>query len=69
MDSTAGLKTESMIRRNNLTLEHVMHERGKQVAEDKVLAELHRELRHLESRERPQQIITVSRTKQGSQDY
>lgn len=46
-----------------------MHERGKHVAEDKVLAELHQELRHLESKKRPQQIITVSRTKQGSQDH
>ena len=60
-DSTAALKTESVIRRNRLTLEHVMHERGRHVAEDRALVELHRELRNLEQKEKPQQIITVSR--------
>jgi len=42
-----------MIRRNKLTLEHVMHELGRYVAEGKVLAELHRELRHLEAKQKP----------------
>ena len=52
-----------MIRRNRLTLEHVMHERGRNEAEGKVLAELHKELRDLEARQKPQMghIITVSR--------
>lgn len=47
-DSTRALKQESNIRRNKLTLEHIMHERGKLVAEDRVLADLHRELRNIE---------------------
>jgi len=44
-DSTECLKKESMIRRNKLTLEHIMHQRGKNVAEDKACTNLHRELR------------------------
>ena len=66
-DSTAALKTESVIRRNRLTLEHVMHERGRHVAEDRALVELHRELRNLEQKEKPQQIITVSRGRANPQ--
>ena len=50
-----------MIRRNKLTLEHVMHERGKQVAEARMLAGLHEELRNLERQAKPKEIITVTR--------
>lgn len=51
------------MRRNKLTLEHIMHERGKHTQEDKVLAQLHQELRDLEKREKgPGEIITVTRS-------
>jgi len=60
--SANALQKESMMRRNKLTLEHIMHERGKNVAEDQLLAKLHVELRNLESREKgPTEVITVSR--------
>ena len=62
VDQTRALKKESMMRRNKLTLEHIMHERGKHVAEDKVLAQLHEDLRNAEKREKgPSEIITVTR--------
>lgn len=49
VDQTASaLQKESMMRRNKLTLEHIMHERGKNEAEDQLLAKLHVELRNLE---------------------
>lgn len=62
---TEQLKAESMIRRNKLTLEHIMHERGKNVAEAEVLADLHRQLRNLERKEKQAEIITVSRGQKG----
>lgn len=65
-DETQGLKTESMIRRNKLTLEHIMAERGKHVAEDKVIAQLHRELRDLEAKEKTGEIITIVRGAYGN---
>ena len=66
-DCTAGLKVESMIRRNKLTLEHIMAERGKHVAEDKVIAELHQELRNLEAKEKAGEVITIVRGAYGAQ--
>ena len=60
-DSTNGLKKESMMKRNRLTLEHIMHERGKNTAEDFACANLHKELRELEKRLKPKEIITLSR--------
>jgi len=60
-DSTKALKEESMIRRNKLTLEHIMHQRGKVEAEDRIFADLHQELRNLEKQTRPKEVIYVSR--------
>ena len=50
-----------MIRRNKLTLEHIMHQRGKVEAEDRIFADLHQELRNLEKQTRPKEVIYVSR--------
>ena len=60
-DSTHALKTESMIRRNKLTLEHIMHNRGKDQADAQLLTRLHQELRNIEGVQngRPKQIITL----------
>jgi hypothetical protein len=59
-----------MMRRNKLTLEHIMHERGKNVAEDQLLAKLHVELRNLESKEKgPTEVITVSRAISKQSNY
>jgi len=49
--TTHSLKSQSIIRRNGLVLEHVMRQRGQQLAENQVLADLHRELRNIEKRE------------------
>ena len=56
-----------MIRRNKLTLEHIMAERGKHVAEDKVITELHQELRNLEAKQKAGEIITIVRGAYGTQ--
>lgn len=61
-DVTVGLQKESMIRRNKLTLEHIIHQRGKNATEDEACADLHRELRLLEQQLKPKDIITIQRT-------
>lgn len=60
--STNALQNESMIRRNELTLEHIMHERGKNFVDDRISAQLHMELRRMENKEKKKsEIIVVSR--------
>ena len=49
-----------MIRRNKLTLEHIMHQRGKNQVEDNILIKLHVQLRDIEKKLKPQSIITVT---------
>lgn len=51
-----------MIRRNELTLEHIMHERGKNFVDDRISAQLHMELRRMENKEKKKsEVIVVSR--------
>lgn len=59
VDAANGLRKESVIKRNRLTLEHIIHNRGKEEAEDRACANLHQELRVLENQVRPKEVITL----------